>query len=399
MIRKKLFRGIPFALALGLIIAPAVSAHAEMFGTGITKSIGQDVDPGILINPEVFINMNELDSEDVKILNNDVYLPLEKVAVQMGNRLVGSYDDSYMLRKSDKLIQINIKDNTYSVNGEENETLFAVVGETAYAPVKFFKEVLGYNVEFVGNNIYFGQIDITGDVVLSEDYLDDDAMMVNPEIYINSDKYPDSGVQIFDGKIYLPLEVVTEKMGNRLEGNFTTEYYLRNGNMMLVIDSVNNKYILNGEEHDTKMFILSGKVYASLDFYKDVLKYNVTEDGNSFNIGEVKKKEVHADTIANGKWSVENGTWYYYNNGNKVTGWVRYKNNWYYLKADGSMATGWISLEGKWYLLDDNGAMETGWAVGKDGNEYYLNKDGAMAAGTVVDGYRLADNGVAIAMY
>ncbi|MGN0145256.1 MAG: stalk domain-containing protein [Clostridium sp.] len=399
MIRKNLLRGIPFAVALGLIMAPTIPAHAEAYGTGLTKSIGEDLDLGFMIKPEVFVNMQEMNADSIKVTSNGAYLPLEKVASQMGDILEGSYEYSYLLRKADKLININVKDNTYAVNGIKSNIEFEIIDNEAYAPVNFFKEVLGYNMKFEGNSIYIGQASDSVNVDLSGDFLIDDAMMVNPEIFINSERYPDFGVQVHDGKVYLPLETVTAKMGDRLEGDFTTEYYLRKDNMMLVIDFSSNKYILNGVEHNEQMFNLGGRVYASLDFYKDVLKYTVTENGNIFNIGEVKEKEVFADTVADGKWSLENGVWYYYNDGNKVTGWVRYKNNWYYLKDDGAMATGWILLDGKWYLLNNDGAMETGWIIDNDGNAYYLNKDGSMAAGTVVDGFTLAHNGIAISMY
>ena len=117
MIRKNLFRGIPFCLALGLMITPVISAHAEAYGTGLTKSaIKDEIDPGFMIKPEIFVNNKELNSDDVKILNSEAYLPLEKVAFSMGDRLEGSYEDAYMLRKSDKMINMDIKNNKYRVN-------------------------------------------------------------------------------------------------------------------------------------------------------------------------------------------------------------------------------------------------------------------------------------------
>ena len=407
MIRKKLFRGIPFCLALGLMIAPVTAAHAEAYGTGLTKSVKDaEIDPGFIIKPEVFINNEEMKSDDVKILNSGVYLPLETIAFMMGDRLEGSSEDAYMLRKNDKMLIMDIVDDTYILNGAKNSADFEVVDNTAYAPVSFFKDVLGYKMEFVGNSIYFGESNISNEstdagyanIDLSGDYLIDDAMMLNPEIYINSDRYPDFGIMVENGKVYLPLEVVTEKMGDRLEGDSETAYYLRKGNMMLIIDLENNQYILNGESHDADMKVFGGKVYASLDFYKNVLKYSVKEDGNSFFIGEIKTFESLPNTVAGGKWLFENGSWYYLNGENKVTGWVRDNNSWYYLKSDGSMATGWIQLDGKWYLLDNSGAMKTGWVI-DNGNAYYLNKDGSMAAGTVVDGFLLAENGVSISLY
>lgn len=405
MLRKKLFRGIPFCLALGLMITPTIAAHAEAYGTGLTKSIDNEIDPGFIIKPDVFVNNEKVNIEDIKILNSQAYLPLESIALKMGDRLEGSYEDSYTLRKNNIMLIMDINKDKYILNGIENNVEFEVVDKTVYAPVDFFREVLGYSMNYEGNSIYIGETpSLNGDSAnlsasdLSGDYLIDDAMLLKPEVYINSDRYPDFGVQIQDGKIYLPLEVVTEKMGDRLEGDFTTEYCLRKNNSMLVIDFMNNKYALNGSEHEANMIILGRKVYASLDFYKDVLNYSVKEDGNSYYIGEIKEKDIFPNTIAEGKWSLENGSWYYLNGANRVTGWVRDNNNWYYLKSDGSMATGWILLDGKWYLLNNSGAMETGWVI-DNGNAYYLNKDGSMAAGTTVDGFMLADNGVSISLY
>lgn len=407
MIRKNLFRGIPFCLALGLMITPVISAHTEAYGTGLTKSaIKDEIDPGFMIKPEIFVNNKELNSDDVKILNSEAYLPLEKVAFSMGDRLEGSYEDAYMLRKSDKMINMDIKNNKYRVNGIESNVKFEVVDNIVYVPIRFLSDVLGYNMGYEGNCIYIGEgseqynENANGEVNvdLSGDHLIDDAMMLNPEIYINSDKYPDFGVKVYDGKVYLPLETVTLKMGDRLEGDISTEYYLRKNNMMLVINFAENTYILNGKKHESKMITLGGQVYASLDFYKDVLNYSIKEDGNSFYIGEIKDKEVLPNTVSGGKWVFENGNWYYSNGESRVTGWVRDNNNWYYLKADGSMATGWVKDSGKWYLLNNNGAMETGWVVDNN-NAYYLNKDGSMASGTTVDGFMLADSGVAISLY
>lgn len=404
MIRKNLFRGIPFCLALGLMITPVISAHAEAYGTGLTKSvIHEKIDSNIMVKPEVFINSEEMKADDVRLSDFGACLPLEAVTFKMGDRLEGSYEDSYMLRKNDKMIKIDIKNYSYTVNGVKNQGYFNVIDNVAYAPIRFFNEVLGYNMEFSGNSLYIGTNNIANSdneagTDLSGDHLIDDAIMLNPEIYINSDKYPDFGVKVYDGKVYLPLETVTLKMGDRLEGDISTEYYLRKNNMMLVINFAENTYILNGTKHESKMITLGGQVYASLDFYKDVLNYSIKEDGNSFYIGEIKDKEVLPNTVSGGRWISENGNWYYSNGESRVTGWIRDNNNWYYLKADGIMATGWVKDAGKWYLLNNNGAMETGWVVDNN-NAYYLNKDGSMASGTTVDGFMLADSGVAISLY
>jgi|GEM_PF-592835 len=97
-------------------------------------------------------------------------------------------------------------------------------------------------------------------------------------------------------------------------------------------------------------------------------------------------------TVQNG-WKQADGIWYLLkNNGAMATGWQQTNDNWYFLKDSGAMATGWIQSEGVWYFLKDNGAMATGWQKSND-QWYYLYSNGSMASNTVIDNYRLAENG------
>lgn len=81
-----------------------------------------------------------------------------------------------------------------------------------------------------------------------------------------------------------------------------------------------------------------------------------------------------------GKWSNENGKWYYIKNGVKQKGWKRVSNKWYYLDNAGQMQTGWEKVNGVWYYLNSSGEMQTGWQ--QIGNQwYYLNNDGSMKIG------------------
>ena len=74
-------------------------------------------------------------------------------------------------------------------------------------------------------------------------------------------------------------------------------------------------------------------------------------------------------------WVKESGSWYYYNNGNRVTNtWVSS----YYLKSDGKMAESeWVYEPSykAWYYLNENGAyVKNTWQ-----GSYYLKSDGKMA--------------------
>lgn len=119
-------------------------------------------------------------------------------------------------------------------------------------------------------------------------------------------------------------------------------------------------------------------------------------------------------------WKKEDGKWYYYKDGKKVTGWQIIDNVKYYFDKDGVMQTGWIVdgkdkyycktngavatewqkvedkwyyfssdgimyssdwvKDGKWYYVGDDGAMVTGW-LDYNGHRYYLDASGAMVTG------------------
>lgn len=106
-----------------------------------------------------------------------------------------------------------------------------------------------------------------------------------------------------------------------------------------------------------------------------------------------------------GGWIMEDGNWYYYENGLKAKkAWKRDKVGWCWLGSDGKIAkTKWIKYEDNWYYLKDNGYMASnewakdskGWMyMGSDGkmlkakwiryknNMYYLKDDGYMQTGS-----------------
>lgn len=79
-------------------------------------------------------------------------------------------------------------------------------------------------------------------------------------------------------------------------------------------------------------------------------------------------------------WSLQDGLWYYYENGMPRTGWFCYEGVDYYLKEDGSVTTGWAEINGKNRFFSGSGAMCTGWLHTQEGT-WYLLKNGQMAKG------------------
>lgn len=403
MIRHKLIKGM--GLCLGLALAVGSIAHikpkAEAYGTGITKNSEHNlnnIDEEYLVSPEVFINAEQLNSSDVKVKDGTIYLPLETVTYKMGDILEGEASEGLTLRKEGLLI-INPSGNSYSVNGENKDSTFIVEDGKAYAPISFYKDVLNYMVFEDGNRFQIGNSKYIGanpDIKLDD--IIDEGMLINPEIFVNGEMFPEFAVKVNDGVIYLPLEAVSARMGNVLEGDAETGFLLRTDGKLINIIPSESKYKINDAETGSRFFNENGMVYAPLDLFKDVFGYTIKVDGNSYFIGGQKQDTFRENTYPNGVWETDGGKWIYINNGEKVTGWVLDNNVWYYMNDEGIMQTGWILVNGKWYFLNDSGAMQTGWILDK-GNYYYLKPDGSMAANEIVDGFSISDTGLVMMPY
>ena len=84
-------------------------------------------------------------------------------------------------------------------------------------------------------------------------------------------------------------------------------------------------------------------------------------------------------------WIQDHGKWYFLNTeGVMQTSWLFENGEWYFLNNDGSMHTGWLQYNYQWYSLNTDGKMQTGWLY-DEGNWYYLKNNGAMQVGWIQD--------------
>lgn len=85
----------------------------------------------------------------------------------------------------------------------------------------------------------------------------------------------------------------------------------------------------------------------------------------------------------NSEWVKENGTYYYYENGQKKTGWFTdsYNNTYYFDPSTGAMKTGWLKQNFDWYYFDYTGILHKGWLSLGDKKYYLREKDGKMVVG------------------
>ena len=118
------------------------------------------------------------------------------------------------------------------------------------------------------------------------------------------------------------------------------------------------------------------------------------------------EKEVRRRLNMKNGWLKEDGYWYFYKDGKRVTdAWeqdsegkwywlggdgkmvtgktISWKGNRYYLKTNGEMASAeWIKFANGWRYYTKSGKMQVGWLKYKS-NMYYLKDDGFMVTGTM----------------
>ena len=94
---------------------------------------------------------------------------------------------------------------------------------------------------------------------------------------------------------------------------------------------------------------------------------NAKYSANVKSYAAVKAKVTNQ--VKNG-WQQENGSWYYFNNGQQQKGWLQGGKDWYYFNNDGVMQTSWLQGGKDWYYFNPtSGHMQKGWLQG--GNDWY----------------------------
>ena len=169
----------------------------------------------------------------------------------------------------------------------------------------------------------------------------------------------------------------------------------------IYISEDKNIWVLGNKENSNSILykVINNQLKEQYVFDEEIVDISIYNE-NIAAIGSLsKEKRWYGNNVINNELSNKNGwvkinnKWYYYKNGKAHIGWINLANKWYYLKSDGVMATGWTKIDGKWYYLNSGGDMATGWKK-VDGKWYYLYSNGAMATNTVIDGWKIASNGV-----
>lgn len=210
----------------------------------------------------------------------------------------------------------------------------------------------------------------------------------------------DTQVKLTAGTYYFSYELdETVQDAHPQKGTYLTNIWVHPGEDPTIWYFVNADGLQeNPQKHAGPMQNEAGYFYLDAEgksqtgeFEVDGIRYTYDGNGERYQIRD--------------GWQQENGSWYYTENGKRVTGWKYIKGNWYYLdpsdgiiktgffedsngtlyytNADGQMLSGngWKQIGGNWYWMQPGGAIERGWKQNR-GYWYYLDPaSGVMHTG------------------
>lgn len=163
----------------------------------------------------------------------------------------------------------------------------------------------------------------------------------------------------------------------------------KNGYMVdLSANSVNNRVDISGLAEGSytyeiccnlvNNFAMDDQVIGNVGFVTVASAEFVV--GDAIPAGMAKQQTVAQEEPAKDGWQLEDGNWYYYQDGAVRTGWFCDEGVDYYLQENGAAATGWQTINGKNRYFSETGAMRIGWLETEEGS-YYMFSNGAPATG------------------
>ena len=172
-------------------------------------------------------------------------------------------------------------------------------------------------------------------------------------------------------------------------------YFVKNGQLQVWMDQYVNEIQQHLSTND-ETFSINAKNVQWIESYKIVINSLVKQGlqekiiQGEFTSGAIERVlvEYNSDIFTfhvlykNSGWIMENGAYYYMEDGKRVTGWKNIEDKYYYFNENGIRQTGWIQ-EGsaKYYLNTDGVMMQNSWIDGC----YYVKTDGRMAVSEWVD--------------
>ena len=338
---------------------------------------------------------------------------LQKISKSQGDKKDGGY-----LPKETTSYLLNVKMDEYSDNrlyddGDSSDAADVIM---SYIDGSTFDDGVCKNIEVIDGNVYATLVK--------------DSKIKMFKIKLKKDKLDvTEAVDTKNGDKVKDVDVYTAKKDSDWDHDVVDAATSKDGERYS-IDADGNTWILDkgkilkSEGTEFKEMYTIDRSIDKLDVYDENNLIAWSSDGDVYTTVAEGKKQTDIDanvdpdkkpddnTVVKAGWDKNtDGTWAFYKDGAKATGWLNDKGtwyyldaagtmktgwvqagSWYYLNASGAMQTGWVNDNGTWYYCNGSGAMQTGWLL--DGSTwYYLNANGSMAANTTVDGYVLGANG------
>ena len=320
---------------------------------------------------------------------------LQKISKSQGDKKDGGY-----LPKETTSYLLNVKMDEYSDNrlyddGDSSDAADVIM---SYVDGSTFDDGVCKNIEVIDGNVYATLVK-DSKIKMFKIKLKKDKLDVTEAV----DKKGDSKVK--------DVDVYTAKKDSDWDHDVVDAATSKEGERYS-IDADGNTWILDkgkilkSEGTEFKEMYTCDRSIDKLDVYDENNLIAWSSDGDVYTTVAEGKKQTDEDAgvdtdkkdetpVVKAGWDKNaDGTWAFYKDGAKVTGWLNDKGTWYYLDAAGTMKTGWVQA-GSWYYLNASGAMQTGW-VNDNGTWYYCNASGAMQTGWLLDGstwYYLNANG------
>ncbi len=342
------------------------------------------------------VTVSDKDNKAVAGIQSTQYF-FQKISKDQGDKKDGAY-----LPKDTTSYLLNVTMDEYSDNrvyddgdsSDAADVIMSYVDDLNGKETKF-DDGICKNIEVIDGNIYATLVK-DSKIKMFKIKLKKDKLDVTEAV----DKKGDSKVK--------DVDVYTAKKDSDWDHDVVDAATSKDGERYS-IDADGNTWILDkgkilkSEGTEFKEMYTCDRSIDKLDVYDENNLIAWSSDGDVYTTVAEGKKQTDEDAgvdtdkkdetpVVKAGWDKNaDGTWAFYKDGAKVTGWLNDKGTWYYLDAAGTMKTGWVQA-GSWYYLNASGAMQTGWLL--DGSTwYYLNANGSMAANTTVDGYVLGANG------
>ncbi|PAY65294.1 hypothetical protein A8C48_06585 [Ligilactobacillus salivarius] len=138
-------------------------------------------------------------------------------------------------------------------------------------------------------------------------------------------------------------------------------------------NSTNNQSTANQQVSDVNNLSTNEMVVTNAKYSTSVKSYAAV------------KTQV-TNQVKNG-WQQENGSWYYFNDGQQQKGWLQGGDDWYYFNNDGVMQTSWLQGGNDWYYFNPtSGRMQKSWLQGGKDWYYFNPTSGHMQKGWLQGG-------------